>query len=156
MPQDDESFDLAPGGREDYVPVVVAKTMDQAEKYRDLLDEHDIPAITDPDYEEESAGKARRGRITRGVPVLVPEALLDEASEIIADCEELDEFAPAEDVEDEDEEDEEDEIEEGEGDEEGQDLEDEELEEDEIEEEQLEDEEEIEDEDEEEDEENEK
>lgn len=143
MPQDDEPFDLAPGGREDYVPVVVAKTMDQAEKYRDLLDEHDIPAITDPDYEEESAEKARRGRITRGVPVLVPEALLDEASEIIADCEDLEEFAPAEDAEDEDEEDEEDDIEEGE-EEEGAELEDEELEEDEPEEEQLEDEEEIE------------
>ena len=97
---------------EDFVPAVVARSHEEAEEYRELLNDHDIPAILQTD-EEEPPGKAARARppgvqgISRGVAVLVPEAMLDEASEIIADRE-YDDIKVAEDRgEDEDEEEEE-------------------------------------------------
>jgi hypothetical protein len=111
MPQEGESFDLAGDRRTDFVPAVFARSFEEAERYRELLDDHDIPAIIGNDEEdEEKVGKKSKGRgMTRGVPVLVPEVLLDEASEVIADREEIDEFETAEDdlAEDEDEEDDE-------------------------------------------------
>jgi hypothetical protein len=113
MPQDGESFDLADGGRTGFVPAVFARSLEEAEKYRELLDDHDIPAIVGSDQDdEEGVEKKLRGRgMTRGVPVLVPEVLLDEASEVIADREEVDEFETAEDDLAEDEDDEDDEFE---------------------------------------------
>ena len=114
----------------DFVPAVFARNMEEAEEYRELLNEHDIPAMVGSQDEEENA--PRRG-MTRGVPVLVPEVLLDEASEIIADLEEeQDEFD-----EDEEETEEEEEIEDEEEEEDEDIFDDEEEEEDEDEDEDI-------------------
>ena len=64
----------------DFVPAVFARSMAEAEAYRRLLDDHDIPVILGESRPVES-----RSGITRGCPVLVPEVLLDDASRIIAD-----------------------------------------------------------------------
>ena len=134
MAADDETTEPESSGDEgDYVPAFFARDMEEAGEYCELLADHDIPAragiedeLTAEDSEHRTAG--RRG-MTHGVPVLVPETLLDEASEIIADREDFANFeeddiaeedaddeefglAPAEpgaDEEDEDDEDDEDE-----------------------------------------------
>lgn len=84
--------EFEPAGAEEYsdfVPAVFARNVDEAEEYRELLNDHDIPAMVGNLDDDENT--PRRG-MTRGVPVLVPEVLLDEASEIIAELEEEDEF----------------------------------------------------------------
>jgi len=86
----------------EFVPVIFARSREDAERYRDLLEDHNIPAVVGTDADDEDALPSRSG-MTHGVDVLVPEALLDEASEIIADREDLDEFAPTEEVDDDDE-----------------------------------------------------
>jgi hypothetical protein len=109
MPADGE--DLGPSGSEyeEFVPVVYARSEDDAEKYRQLLEDHDIPALIDDeseDEDEQQKGKAKRRRgLRHGVPILVPEAMLDEASEVIADREDFDEFAPSDEAEEEEDED---------------------------------------------------
>ena len=104
MPPEDE--ELIPSGDEhdDFVPAVIAHSLGEAEQYRELLADHDIPAVVGAEELERPSddenGPARKGGISHGVPVLVPEALLDEASEVIADREEFDEFQlDAEDIE---------------------------------------------------------
>ena len=92
----------------DFVPAVVARSADEAEQYRELLDDHDIPAIigTDEDLPAEEDGEGARPDpiVVRGVPVMVPETLLDEASKIISDRQEFNGFSLGEDeFEDEDE-----------------------------------------------------
>ena len=110
MSRDDKASD--PSGREqsDFVPAVFARAVEEAEFYRELLDDHDIPVRvgTDDNLDNEDADSKQAGDrgMTHGVPVLVPEALLDEASEIIADRDDLDEFDIEQDEEDEEEEDE--------------------------------------------------
>ncbi|MCE5326999.1 MAG: hypothetical protein LLG01_11365 [Planctomycetaceae bacterium] len=103
------------GGLSDFVPAVFARSVEEAEDYRALLDDHDIPAIIGSDdelveTEDQQHRMARKGGMTQGVPVLVPEVLLDEASEIIADRQDDEEFRKGEDdlFDDEDEDDEED------------------------------------------------
>ena len=100
---------FGPSGEEytDFVPVVFARSPEEAERYQELLSDHDIPAMTggdaDADRDVAPSAKPHSGGISRGVPVMVPEVLLDEASEIIADREDVDEFALEEDeVEEED------------------------------------------------------
>jgi len=91
--EENESFDLIDGESRDFVPAVFARSIEEAEKYRELLNDHDIPAVMgDEEEEDDSTRRPRRRGMTRGVPVLVPEALLDEASEIIADREQLEEY----------------------------------------------------------------
>lgn len=92
----------------EFVPAVFARNAEDAEEYRELLEDHDIPAIIGIDEEEEeSLGRAGRRRgLSHGVPVLVPEALLDEASEIIADREENDDFVENDEEDEEDDEEE--------------------------------------------------
>ncbi|MFA6134656.1 MAG: hypothetical protein WC869_11640 [Phycisphaerae bacterium] len=104
MPADDRSEFEAE--YTDFVPAVFARSAEDAEIYRELLDDHDIPAIVgDPEEDGSADGRKGRAGMTHGVPVLVPEALLDEASEIIADREDSDEFVAEEDeLEEEDEE----------------------------------------------------
>ncbi len=82
MIPDEEEFDLPREGYDDYVPVVVARSRLQAEEICELLSDQDIPAVVedDPCQIDEPAPT----KIRRGVAVLVPEALLDEASEILA------------------------------------------------------------------------
>ncbi len=96
----------ADGELGDFVPAVFARSIEEAEDYRQLLDDHDIPAIVG---DEEQAGATappglRKG-FSRGVPVLVPEAMLEEAGEVIAERDETDAFG----LEEEDEEETEDE-----------------------------------------------
>jgi hypothetical protein len=115
MAQNEDSFELDESGRSEYVPAVFARSMEEAEKYRELLDDHDIPAIIGADEPEEESRKRRQRGISRGLPVLVPEALLDEASEVIAErAEQADEFEADtdDDLEDDDDEEEEEEDEE--------------------------------------------
>lgn len=123
MSREEEPFELIPDESNEYVPAVFARSVDEAEYFRELLNDHDIPAIIGTEDKDESTDHAA---MSRGVPVLVPDAFLDEASEIIADREDLDEFE--DDEEDQDEEDEEDEftIEEVDGEEDEEDEEDEE------------------------------
>jgi hypothetical protein len=87
------------GEFEDFVPAVFARSPAMAEEYRELLNDHDIPAILGTDEDEAEAqrpaepgsppGKRNREQamkdFSRGVPILVPEEMLDEASEILAD-----------------------------------------------------------------------
>jgi len=90
MPLDEEKFDsFEDEAPSDFVPAIFARSVDEAEKYRELLDDHDIPALVGS---EDFGNKKDKRKMSRGVPVLVPESLLDEASEIIAEKEELDEF----------------------------------------------------------------
>jgi hypothetical protein len=91
---------------EEFVPAVYARSEDDAEKYCALLEDHDIPVMIGGQEGEES--DETPASITRSVPILVPEAFLDEASEIIADSEDTQGFL-GEDEEFDDEEDEEDE-----------------------------------------------
>jgi hypothetical protein len=111
MPKDEDvpgpdGFD----GAGAFVPAVFARNREEAERYRELLDDHDIPARIGSDDElsdeaDPEQHKARKRGMTHGVAILVPEALLEEASEVIADREDFAEF-DEEDEEDEEEEDE--------------------------------------------------
>jgi len=113
MPAEEEPFDSESFDKDDYVPAFFARNLAEAEEYCELLSDHEIPAragldeelLADADPDHHAA--SRRG-MTHGVPVLVPESLLDEASEVIADREDLDEFEDDEEEEEEEEEDEED------------------------------------------------
>jgi len=108
MVSEDEQMGFSRQDHGGFVPAVFARSEEDAEKYRVLLDDHDIPAcIGDegvPDGKD--AKETPPSSMTRGVPVMVPEPLLDEASEVIADFENLDDFELEEDLK-EDEEDEE-------------------------------------------------
>ena len=96
MSPEEEGFGLSEEEHTGFVPVVVAHSADEAEQYCELLGDHDIPAMVGDDKLETDADNETRPnpgpRISRGVSVMVPEALLDEASEVIADREDLDEF----------------------------------------------------------------
>jgi len=99
MTLDDESFEADSFETEDggFVPAVFARSLDEAEAYGELLNDHDIPARIGADEEIKDANggehrDADRRGMTHGVPVLVPENLLDEASEVIADREDFAEF----------------------------------------------------------------
>jgi hypothetical protein len=111
MPVDKGKSKTPEDKQNDFVPAVFAKDAGEAESYSELLRDHDIPAICGLDEAQkengESGKKDRRCRMTRGIPVLVPEGLLDEASEIIADRENLAELGlnAAEEEEEEDEDD---------------------------------------------------
>jgi hypothetical protein len=102
-----ESFEVEAG---DFVPAFFARDLEEAEEYCELLSDHDIPARAGVDAElaqgDSEQRVARRRGMTHGVPVLVPETLLDEASEVIADREDLADFSEDELEEDEDEDDE--------------------------------------------------
>lgn len=106
MSAKEEKYDPSEEEFADFVPAAFARSVEEAEVYRELLNDHDIPAIVglDEDLKAEDAPKGRRRGMTHGVPVLVPEALLDEASEVIADREDADEFAEEDEVEEEEEE----------------------------------------------------
>lgn len=87
----DRAFDdINPEEMGDYIPAVYGRCLEEAEKYRQLLEDHDVPAIIDEEYEPGSAQNP--GDVTQGVPVLVPESLLDEARAYIASLEEMKEL----------------------------------------------------------------
>ena len=71
----------------DYVAAVLARSPEEAELYRRLLQNYDIPAVIGelPGRRRLEGGRPQHSDIaSRNVPVLVPEPLLDEASQIIA------------------------------------------------------------------------
>jgi len=85
-----------------FVAVVIARSIEQAEEFRDLLDDHDIPVIVGPDDEqvkvtgpiESEMGAANP---VHGIAVLVPEAMLDDAGAVIAQREDFGHLAGDED-----------------------------------------------------------
>jgi len=96
------------------VPAVFVRSPAEAERFRQLLDDHDIPAVvaTDNEIAESEDSESRLGRLTgttQGTAVLVPAVLLDDASQVIADFEDTERFQAAADELDEYEKDEEDE-----------------------------------------------
>lgn len=102
-----ESFEVESG---DFVPAFFARDLEEAEEYCELLSDHDIPARAGVDEElgqgdSEQRVAGRRG-MTHGVPVLVPETLLDEASEVIAGREDFADFEEGEEDDEEEEEEE--------------------------------------------------
>ena len=102
MAKEDSAFDdLDAEELGDYVPAVYARSPEQAERYRQLLEDHDVPAIIDEDYQppEPHSGPGLRGAL----PVLVPESLLEEAKGYIADAEDMNDLIEDEDYLDEDE-----------------------------------------------------
>ncbi len=111
MSLEDDEFS-PPEASEEFVPVVFARSVDQAEVYCELLNDHDIPAMVG-DVEDEDDSAERTPSMARGVPVLVPEALLDEAGEVIAEREDAEgEFELGEEDVDDEEDDEFDELDE--------------------------------------------
>ena len=105
MVNGDDMPDSQRSDNTEYVAVVVARSSEHAETYRELLADHDIPSIlgtedgsgSDDDTSEEGPA------MTRGIPVLVPEGLLDEAGEIIADREDFEELDEEDDLDEDDE-----------------------------------------------------
>jgi hypothetical protein len=74
---------ISPGEDEQkYVPVFSARDPEEAERYRDLFEDHDIAAVIGSPEDADAE--------TEGVPVLVPWACQEEAREIIADLEDSD------------------------------------------------------------------
>lgn len=105
MATNEESAGVSENEYARYVPAVFARDADEAEQYRELLSDHDIPAIVGGDEENPGAPApvAPRGpKMTHGVAILVPDVLLEEASEVIADREDVDDFQVGADEEDED------------------------------------------------------
>ena len=95
------------GADGDLAAVMVAPTLGEAEQVRELLEDHDIPVIVATgealdDVPDALIEEAVDEGPARGVPVLVPKDLLDEAGEIIADREECEEFEDDEPVADDD------------------------------------------------------
>ena len=70
-------------GSSELVPVVFAANRVEAEFYQTLLADADILADIDGEGEEQS------GQVGKGVPVLVPQERLDEASDVITVREEM-------------------------------------------------------------------
>ena len=91
MSADEDDFTPREDEDADFVAAVVARSHSEAQRYRDLLEDHGIPAIIEDERSQEE-GPGLPTLLRQGIPVLVPEALLDEASEIIADRENLSEF----------------------------------------------------------------
>ena len=84
---------------DDFVPVVYARDEEDADQYRQLLEDHDIEVVLgDEDWEGLAVDELDPGGSRQGLPVLVHATFLEEATEIIADRED-DEGFVAEDEE---------------------------------------------------------
>lgn len=103
---DEQEFEGEDLGR--FVPAVYARDVDEALELQELLEDHDILVKIGEEDEDDRPRKTkgktiRKSAAARGVPVLVPEEMLEEAREIIAERNEIDEFDDVDDeVEDED------------------------------------------------------
>ena len=71
---------LSESGFHQFVPVVFADSPMEAERYRSLLEDRDIPVI----LQETLPTSDQSGLSVWDVPVLVPDELLNDASEIIS------------------------------------------------------------------------
>jgi hypothetical protein len=81
-----KSDGIGPEEMDDYAPAIFARSPEEAEEYCQLLEDHDIPAVVDEEYQP--PGKGRRRQKGGGVAVLVPESLLEDARAFIAEMEE--------------------------------------------------------------------
>ena len=105
-----KTSDSAGSGSEDFVPVVVARTIERAEQFKHLLEDHDISVMVGADGAleapaPEAAADEGGSELPRGIPVLVLESQLDEAGEVIAEREGFEGFSDedADDTDDDDE-----------------------------------------------------
>ena len=71
---------LSESGFHQFVPVVFADSPMEAERYRSLLEDRDIPVV----LQETLPTSDQSGLSVWDVPVLVPDELLNDASEIIS------------------------------------------------------------------------
>jgi len=97
----DDFDDLEAEELGEYVPVIYGRSVEEAERYCQVLEDHDLPAIVDEDYEPPE-GQVRAARGSR-VAVLVPETLLEEARSLIAELDELGELVEGDELEEDDE-----------------------------------------------------
>jgi hypothetical protein len=88
---------------QDYIPLLYARNIEEAEYYQDLLKEHEIPVMIDEEYAEIVDPTTSEP----GIPVLVPDDHLDEAEAILDQEESLDEVFGSDDESEEEEEQEE-------------------------------------------------
>jgi hypothetical protein len=72
-----------------YVPVIYARNLTEAEFYKGLLTSNDIPAVIEDEGGESTGMPA--SVVGQGLPVLVPDEMLNEASQIIAEHEDTEE-----------------------------------------------------------------
>jgi len=87
MTLDEDDFEAAGADEQDeYVPVLYAEDLSEAERYCQLLEDHDIPAIVDEDYEEMDTPNSD---LRQGVAVLAPEAFGEEAGILIEQFEDM-------------------------------------------------------------------
>ncbi len=73
---DEELFE-----EDEYVPVIAARDVDEAQDLQALLSDHDIPAILATEAPDDEPPP----EAAQGIPILVPQSMLDEAMEVIAD-----------------------------------------------------------------------
>jgi len=99
----EEDHDVNAGELGDYVPVVYAESVDEADWYRQLLDDHSIIAIVDDDYADEPP-EGVRGPLT-GTAVLVPRAMLEDAREVVTEVDDMEDLKAFGEDDDEDEDD---------------------------------------------------
>ena len=92
---------IDPTKKDEYVPAVFAHSQKEADMYHQLLLDHEIESIVG--YKDTECPEDAIEGMTHGLPVLVLESYLDEASEIIADRDDQDEFEEDEFENDEDE-----------------------------------------------------
>ena len=93
---------------QEFVTVLFARNLAEAEFYKALLEDQEIPVL----IEDENTEAMGLPDMARGVPVMVPEEQLEIAQDIIEQRATLDEFEEEIEDEDEDEDEEEDELEE--------------------------------------------
>ena len=108
MAKEDDIVRVPDEAETSFVPAVFARSPEEAEVYCELLGDHEIPAVVG---DEDSLSGGRHPachEMTQGLPVLVPEPMLDEAGEVIAGREEAEDLLsvndddPNEDYDDED------------------------------------------------------
>ena len=88
------SLDVHKQSEDDFVPVIYARDEEDADQYRQLLEDHGIDVVLgDEDWEGLAVDELDPGGSSQGLPVLVHETFLEEAAEIIADREDDDGFA---------------------------------------------------------------
>ncbi|MHC4561184.1 MAG: hypothetical protein ACYS8X_00245 [Planctomycetota bacterium] len=106
MAKRDDNVGPVGGGDQGLVPVVVARAVAEAEEFCHLLEDHDIHAVVGTDDEldrlDDAGQPSKDNGPSHGIPVLVPEALLDEAGEIIAEREGFEELVEEEGGDDDD------------------------------------------------------
>ncbi len=97
MSSDDLGYPGTNDDKTELVPVVFARDGEEAQRYCELLADHDIVGIVANDGVETEDVEVRSNAgegigMTRGVAVLVEDTMLDEAGLVIADREDLAEF----------------------------------------------------------------